>query len=99
MNNHQAAPQEPPFSSDHQHFTLRHLLKKIRQNNSTAYDVLPTGENIGSFANRHAVERYIKKINTKRERARESRKKTRKKNPNLLVVQQHSTPICGQQPN
>ena len=56
---------------------IRTYLKIIRDSSKTAYDVLPSGESLGSFANRHAVERYIKKVENKRERARETRRKKR----------------------
>lgn len=57
---------------------LREYLKIVRDPSKTAYDMLPSGETIGEFANRHAVERYARKIESKRERARESRRKKRK---------------------
>lgn len=57
---------------------LRSSLKIVRDPGKTAYDVLPTGETLGSFANRNAVERYARKVESKRERARETRRKKRK---------------------
>ena len=57
---------------------LRCCLKIVRDPTKTAYDVLPTGETIGSFANKEAVDRYIRKIKSKRQRARESRKRSKK---------------------
>lgn len=57
---------------------LRSYLKIIRDPSKTAYDLLPSGETIGSFANRHAVDRYARKVKSKRERARETRMKKRR---------------------
>lgn len=57
---------------------LRTSLKIIRDPNRTAFDVLPSGETLGSFANRHAIDRYARKVESKRERARETRLKKRK---------------------
>ena len=57
---------------------IRTYLKSIRNLKNTPYDTLPTGESIGSFANKHAVFKYSKKIESKRERARETRRKKRK---------------------
>jgi hypothetical protein len=57
---------------------LRLSLKIVRDPTKTAFDVLPSGETIGEFANRHAVERYTRKVENKRERARESRRKKRR---------------------
>lgn len=57
--------------------SLRATLKIVRDSNKTAYDLLPSGETIGSFANRQAVERHLRKVENKRERARESRRRKR----------------------
>jgi hypothetical protein len=53
---------------------IRVCLKIVRDISKTAFDLLPSGETIGEFANRYAVERYTRKIESKRERARECRK-------------------------
>jgi hypothetical protein len=47
--------------------------------------MLPTGETVGAFANKHAVERYSRKVENKRERARETRKK--KRGPEIIISQ------------
>ena len=57
---------------------LRTSLKVVRDPCKNAFDLLPTGETIGAFANKHAVDRYIRKVENKRERARETRRKKRK---------------------
>lgn len=57
---------------------LRSSLKIIRDPTKTAFDHLPTGETLGAFANRHAVDRYARKVKSKRDRARETRLKKRK---------------------
>lgn len=57
---------------------LRSSLKIIRDPTKTAFDLLPTGETLGAFANRHAVDRYARKVKNKRDRARETRLKKRK---------------------
>lgn len=57
---------------------LRSSLKLVRDPCKTAYDFLPNGETLGSFANRHALERYKRKVESKRERARETRKRKRR---------------------
>lgn len=59
---------------------LRTNLKTVRDPTKTAYDLLPSGESIGSFANKHAVARYRSKIEGKRQRARETRKQKKKNN-------------------
>lgn len=56
---------------------LRLALKMVRDINNHAWDVLPNGELIGEFANRHAVRRYSRKVENKRLRARETRKQRR----------------------
>lgn len=56
---------------------LRGSLKIVRDTSKTAYDSLPTGETIGEFANRYALQRYSRKVESKRERARETRKQKR----------------------
>ena len=57
---------------------LRISLKWVRDPTKNAFDSLPSGESIGNFANRYAVERYTRKIETKRERAKECRRQKRK---------------------
>jgi len=57
---------------------LRGSLKIVRDPSKTAYDFLPNGETLGAFANRHAVDRYSRKVESKRERARETRRRKRK---------------------
>jgi hypothetical protein len=57
---------------------LRGSLKIVRDPSKTAFDFLPTGETLGAFANRHAVDRYSRKVESKRERARETRRRKRK---------------------
>ena len=57
---------------------LRISLKLVRDPNKNAFDFLPSGETIGEFANRYAVERYTGKLETKREQAKESRRQKRK---------------------
>ena len=59
---------------------LRAALKIVRDPTKSAFDYLPTGETIGAFANRHAIARYSRKIENKRERARESRKRNKRRN-------------------
>jgi len=56
---------------------LRGSLKIVRDPSKNAFDYLSTGETIGAFANKHAVDRYARKVENKRERARETRKKKR----------------------
>ena len=58
---------------------IRTALKIIRNPAMTAYDYLPNGETLGEFANRTAVEGYIRNVENKRLRTRESRKKRKKK--------------------
>lgn len=71
-----------PSDSVHSHAdadsNLRSSLKIVRDPSKTAYDFLPSGESLGAFANRHAVERYSRKVESKRERARETRRRKRK---------------------
>jgi len=62
---------------EHLAANIRSMLKVIRDPSKTAYDLLPTGETIGAFANRHAVETYVRKNVIKREKAREIRKRGR----------------------
>lgn len=57
---------------------LRTSLKIVRDPTKNAFDILPTGETIGAFANRQAIERYARKVESKRERARETRRQKRK---------------------
>lgn len=64
-------------SDDDKDSNHRAILKIIRDATKTPYDLLPSGETIGSFANRHASERYRDKIEKKRVRAREIRKRRR----------------------
>ena len=61
---------------------LRCFLKIVRDASKTAFDLLPSGETLGAFANKHAVARYSRKIENKRERARESRRFKRKHRKN-----------------
>lgn len=63
--------------NDEQHLTanIRSLLKIVRDPSKTAYDLLPNGEMIGAFANKHAVESHIRKKQMKCEKAREVRKR------------------------
>lgn len=62
---------------EHESANVRALLKIVRDPSKTAYDLLPNGETLGSFANRHAVENYIHKNNVKRQNAKEFRKRKR----------------------
>jgi hypothetical protein len=57
---------------------LRSSLKIVRDPSRTAYDLLPTGETLGSFANRQAVDRYARKVEQKRHRAAQTREQQRK---------------------
>jgi hypothetical protein len=57
---------------------IKAYLKVVRNTKNNAYTMLPNGESVGSFANKHAVYAYSKKIESKRERARETRRKKRK---------------------
>jgi hypothetical protein len=52
---------------------LRQTLKVVRDPTKTAFDRLASGETLGSFANFHAVERYKRKVESKRVRARVNR--------------------------
>lgn len=70
--------EEEEEEEDYEGAKLRVSLKIVRDPTKTAYDVLPSGETIGAFANKHAVARYARKIENKRERAREIRKKKKK---------------------
>lgn len=74
---------------------LRSSLKIIRDPTKNAFDVLPSGETLGSFANRHAIDRYARKVESKRERARETRLKKRKQVKTLLRRQERATPVYG----
>ena len=58
---------------------LRQTLKIVRDPTKTAFDRLDSGETLGSFANFHAVERYKRKVESKRVRARVTRKLKRVK--------------------
>lgn len=62
---------------EHESANVRALLKIVRDPSKTAYDLLPTGETVGSFANKHAVENYIHKNIVKRQNAKEFRKRKR----------------------
>jgi len=73
---------------------LRSSLKVVRDPTKTAFDVLPTGETLGSFANRHAIDRYARKVESKRERARETRMKKRKL-VKSIQRRKEKTPIYG----
>lgn len=64
------------FRSNVGHF--RGLLKIVRDPDKNAFDTLPNGETIGGFANKYALERYSRKVESKRERARETRRLKRK---------------------
>lgn len=76
--NHVAADDENDEEMTAMSANLRSSLKVVRDPTKTAFDVLPTGETLGSFANRHAIDRYARKVEGKRERAREIRMKKRK---------------------
>jgi hypothetical protein len=81
---HERFQQNPPSTAD-----LRCSLKTLRDPSKTAFDLLPSGETIGSFANRCAVERYTRKIESKRERARETRRRKRKRGILYLPSKKH----------
>src|SRR6185312_15172630 len=51
----------------------RFAMKWVRDSSHTPYDLLPNGETLGEFANRHALEKYNRKIGLKRERAKKIR--------------------------
>ena len=70
--------EEEEGEGEHDTTNLRISLKIVRDPTKTAYDLLPSGETIGAFANKHALARYARKIENKRERAREIRKKKKK---------------------
>lgn len=74
---------------------LRSSLKIIRDPAKTAFDMLPSGETIGAFANRHAIDRYARKVESKRERARETRMKKRKQVKSLLRRQEKTRLVYG----
>lgn len=74
---------------------LRSSLKIIRDPSKNAFDLLPSGESLGSFANRHAVDRHRRKVDSKRERARESRLKKRKQSKLILRRQEKISPVYG----
>lgn len=52
---------------------LRIQLKIVRDPSKTAWDMLPSGITVGEFANAHAVDSYIRKVDSKRMRARQKR--------------------------
>lgn len=53
---------------------IRNALKMIRVENKTAYDSLPSGETVGAFSNRYALDKYTKKLIRKRDRMRITRR-------------------------
>ncbi len=57
---------------------LRGCMKMVRDPSKTAFDLLPTGETIGSFANKYAVSRYSRNVESKRARARVAKNKHRR---------------------
>jgi hypothetical protein len=57
---------------------VRVLLKIVRDTEKTAYDLLPGGQTIGHFANIYAIDRYTRKVESKKYSARENRKTKRK---------------------
>jgi hypothetical protein len=59
---------------------IRHALKMIREEEKTAYDSLPSGETFGAFSNRYVLNKYIRKKINKREQARNTRRKKKKRN-------------------
>jgi hypothetical protein len=64
---------------EHPNAVIRAYLKIVRDPSKTAYDTLPNGETIGSFANKRALYRYGNKNDMKRARAKQ-RSKGRFKN-------------------
>ena len=74
------------IDNTHTHYdnaNVRTNLKVIRDPSKTPYDTLPDGiTSIGEYANYQAVRRYTKKVENKRIRAKEDRK--RKKRANLV---------------
>ena len=70
---------------------LRLCLKITRDPGKTAYDLLPTGETIGEFANRYAVDRYKRKIESKKFSARENRKNKRREANSFKPYKQRSS--------
>ena len=67
-------------SSSYNSDSIRLFLKLVRDDTKTAYDTLPSGEEIGSFANKHAISVYTRITENKRLRARESRRKKKTDN-------------------
>lgn len=74
---------------------LRSSLKIIRDPAKTAFDMLPSGETLGAFANRHAIDRYARKVESKRERARETRLKKRKLTKSIARRQEKTRLVYG----
>ena len=74
---------------------LRTSLKIIRDPSKTAFDMLPSGETLGAFANRHAIDRYARKVESKRERARETRMKKRKLVKSIQRRKEKAIPVYG----
>lgn len=68
-------PEVGPDESEH----LRMYLKIVRNPRNSAFDTLPNGQTIGGFANRHAINRYARTIESKREQTRASRQQNRKR--------------------
>jgi hypothetical protein len=77
---------------------LRQSLKIIRDPSKNAFDMLPSGETIGTFANRHAIDRYSRKVENKRERAREIRLKKRKLTKTIRKKKERNDHIDRQNP-
>lgn len=63
---------------------LRFALKIVRDPSKTAFDKLSSGDSLGTFANLYALRRYARKVEAKRDRARETRKLKRK---NVILCQ------------
>jgi hypothetical protein len=57
---------------------VRSFLKILRDPTKTAYDELPSGKTLGEVANEMAVAKYTRKVELKRERARETRARNKK---------------------
>ncbi len=73
---------EPLPSTEEDSDNLRSYLKMVREPKNSAFDLLPNGQSIGAFANKHAVTRYARTIESKREQARASRQQGRKRDIN-----------------
>ena len=65
---------------------VRSFLKIIRDRTKTAYDKLASGKTLGEEANKLAVGKYMRKVELKRERARETRSRKRKHEPDKNAV-------------